>query len=246
MPLQENEYESYNREDFDALLNDIEEISRRPELVSPLIIASPPFNRIFDTIHLVWIRQQLSAMIKDKQPKNIMMMVLLHTAHFGKSSQWTIDEGIPILMNESPMLITPSNQARSTEIAYFVKEARKAYYLGSLQAKEIPDGSLIVIPENLLNWAEKNHVPVDTGIAKAIREELLGHIPPKINKGWQVRQQVTEKIYKAWQTEADKLKKEHPKLSKLEIAKKISCTNIGNGRDSETIRKKIKIQSVKA
>jgi len=241
MPVHENVVAQYKREDFDVFLREIEELSHSPELVSPLRIASPPFNVICDTIHLAWIRQDLSAKIKEKQPKNIMVMAMLHTAHFGKSSLWTIDEGIPTLMNESSVLITPSNQSRSAEIAHHVKQAKQACYYGDLKAKESPDGGLIVNPEDLLNWAENNDVPVNSEIARAIRDKRLGHIPPKSNKGWQSRQHETQEIYKEWQEAALDLKQKNPSLSKSAVAAKIALSDIGKGRDSETIRKNIHI-----
>jgi hypothetical protein len=242
MPLQENGYESYNREDFDALLKDIEEISHSPELISPLRIASPPFTRISSTIHLSWIRQHLNAMIKERPPKNIMMMAMLHMAHFGHSSQWTIEEGIPTLMNESTVIITQSNQVRAGEIAHYVQRAWEAFFCGELKAKGGKgDGTNYFDPKLLLEWAENNRVPVDPDIAMAIREKRLGYIPPKQNRGWQSRPMETQRAYKAWQAEAEKLKQTNPSLSKNAIANKIAVTTVGGGKDAETIRKHIKI-----
>lgn len=241
MPVYEHEVLQPNREDFDAFLRDIEEMSFSPEPVSPLRIASPPFDIIFDTTHMAWIRQELSAKIKGTQPKNIMMMCILHTAHFGKSSLWTIHEGIPNLMNEISVLITPSKQRRSEEIAHHVEQAKQACYKGTLKATEKSEGSYIVNPVDLLNWAENNHVPVDPEIARAIRNKHLGHIPPKPNKGWQSQQNETQRIYKKWQEVALDLKRKNPSLSKSAVAAKIAISEHGKGRDAETIRKHIRI-----
>jgi hypothetical protein len=51
----------------------------------------------------------------------------------------------------------------------------------------------------------------------------------------------TQRAYKAWQAEAEKLKQTNPSLSKNAIANKIAVTTVGGGKDAETIRKHIKI-----
>lgn len=243
MPAYENEGQRYQREDFDAFLREIEELSHSPEPISPLRIASPPFDMICDTIHLAWIRQELSAKIKEQQPKNMMLMALMHTAHVCKSSLWTIDEGIHVLMNESAVLITPSNQSRGAEIAHHVRQAKQACLYGDLKSTTNSNESFIVKPKDLLIWAEKNHVPVNPDIAREIRNEHLGRISQRPNNGWQPRPQEAHEMRNEWQEAALELEQNNPHLSKSAIAEKIAKSPIGKCRSPETIRKSIKLKA---
>jgi len=207
---QTTEREVVSRDEFVKFLDEV--ASLRLERVKPLRIATPPFDKIYSTTHMIWIRELLNGSLDEKRAIGMMMMATLEMTHLCKSSIWPVGRGMRILMDD----VSPPNSAE--DIEFFTNQARYAVDNGDLKGKLYElGGDFNVRPRDLLDWATNSRMPVNKEIALAIRNGHLGCVGQKAFSFRGKKGDTADRDRKL-QERADELKRRNPDWSKNEIA----------------------------
>lgn len=215
--------------------------SRRFENPTPSVIADLTCGKIFDSLHLVWIREILNGTIEEKHSLGGERgMGTLTEILQCKSLSWNISEGIYRLLDENPVMLTKTAQLRQGEIQGYITAAINAAHYGSLPCKAGLNGEIGVKAIDLLNWAKDNQLPVDPKIEGLIKGKGIGGINPRQKPGRPV-DPAADLRGKIWRKFAHQKRSSCPDLSISDITKMISKdSSLNHGRHTEaTIHKQL-------
>lgn len=225
------------REEFVRFLDDVAEL--RLDVISPSRIAQAPFDKIYDSVHLYWIRQILNSTKEQRNRLGVSMIVTLREAYAAKVDAWTIPTGIEVLLNISSKTPRESNRYENHEIHYFIRQATDAAFSGDLPTMLSRFGDLVVKPTDFLRWAQDSHLPVDPEVARAIDSRILGSISFKAKPGRPHDPDLQERG-KKWRAAAFQMMHSDPRVNLSAAARKISMNKqLAMGYPMETIRKQL-------
>lgn len=225
------------REEFVRFLDDVAEL--RLDVISPTRIAQAPFDKIYDSVHLYWIRQILNSTKEQRNRLGFSMMVTLREAYAAKVDAWTIPTGIEMLLNISSKAPRESDRYEHPEIHYFIRQATEAAFSGDLPTTLSRFGDLVVKPKDFLRWAQDSRLPVDPEVARAIDSRVLGGISFKAKPGRPHDPDLKERG-KKWRGAAFQMMYSDPRVNLTAAARKISIDkNLAMGYPMETIRKQL-------
>ena len=233
-PVEEN---MLMREEFARFLDDVTEL--RLDVISPARIAQAPFDKIYDSVHLYWIRQILNSTKEQRNSLGVSMMLTLREAYAAKVDAWTIPTGIEMLMNISSKAACESDRYEHPELHYFIRQATDAAFTGDLPTTLSRFGDLVVKPKDFLRWAEKRRLPVDPEVARAIDSKRLGSINFKAKPGRPHDPDLKERGRK-WRGAAARMMYADSRINLSAAARKISTDKaLAMGYPMETIRKQL-------
>lgn len=206
---------------YDRFVLHVKSIATDISGFTPIQSADPSFEVITSAEGLEWIRNIVDRHGDGRDdPATAAQMSVLSATIAYKSSHWTIEQGIPILMNCSIILSASGERPRQNEIAHYTQQANYAAVSKDLKANLSPTGQWIVSASDLLGWAVRSGVPFDPDVAREIKNGL-GCVNPK-PKGWQAKAGDTAKRNQTLKNLARELRAKHTNWNKFEIAEKIA------------------------
>lgn len=208
---------------YDQFVLRVKSIATNISGFTPTQSADPSFEVITSTAGLDWIRNIVDRHSNVRHDASIVaQMSVLNATITYKSALWTIEQGIPILMNCSLILAASGERPRQREIDHYTQQANYAAIAKDLKANLSSTGQWIVTATELLGWAVRSGVPIDPAVAREIKYGL-GCIKPK-PKGWQAKAGETAKRNLTLRNLAKELRDKHPNWTKVDIAEKIAQT----------------------
>ena len=210
------------RSDFETFLDKI--VGYSSESLTAARLAEAPFDRIYATTQLIWMRDLINSAHDERSPLIMGMIPTLEIVYLNKGSLWSVTEGVPIIMNGA-------ENVTSQDVEYFVKQATRAARVKDLKATYSDPGEWIVRPLDLVEWALRASAPINQDVLRAIRAGMLGSIRTSHN-GFPSKRTTTIARNAALQKAAEELKRKNPRWSKNQIADEISKSRkFGLSRD---------------